>query len=335
MDLASRLSSRLPRFAGFGPSEIPFEMFDLPRVADEARRAHKLANIYHRGQELAWGGREVLDELVAKHGAIQMPDDKREALGRLFAIIMWGELAAWRISAQLADHLVPLEAKMAATSQAHDEARHFYVMYDYLTRLGTVPRTIDRPSRAVLDLVLRTDSMLEKLTGMQLMVETLALTIFQLVREAEAEPVLCDLLRYYERDEARHVGLGVQHLPDLMRQASRWEAARAFVFQLKIIGWTLRGLKQLEPDFRKLGISPRRVITVGRNKMFTATELLWQGMGTGRPITRQRLETSIDALVEVIFPREEVGPRLRDRLSAARRVWRAGGLETEMVDLAG
>jgi hypothetical protein len=329
------MALRLPRLAGFGRSEIPFDMFDLPQAAEEARRSRKLAGIYHAGQELAWDGRDVLAELVAKHGPISIEPDKQAALGRLFAIIMWGELAAWRISAQLADHLVPLEAKMAATSQAHDEARHFYVMVDYLHLLGYVPRTIDRSSRAVLDLVLRTDSMLEKLTGMQLMVETLALTIFQLVREAEAEPVLCELLRYYERDEARHVGLGVQHLPQLMRQATRWEATRAFMFQMKIVAWTLRGLKQLEPDFRALGISTRRVIQVGRNKMFTATELLWQGMGNGRPFSRQAVEATIDAVVEVLFPSDEVGPRLRDRLAAARRVLRAGGLEYQMVDLAG
>jgi hypothetical protein len=321
--------------AGTGESDIPFDMFDVPHVAEEAKRAHRLATIYHRGQELAWGGREVLAELIAKHGPIHIAPDKQAALGRLFAIIMWGELAAWKISAQLADELVPLEAKMAATSQAHDEARHFYVMYEYLRELGSMPRTIDRASRAVLDLVLRTDSMLEKLIGMQLMVETLALTIFQLVREAKVEPVLCDLLRYYERDEARHVGLGIQHLPSLMRQASRWEAARAAWFQVKIVGWTLRGLKDLEPDLRVLGIPSRRVLMVGRNKIFTATEMLWQGIGTGRPLTRTRLETAIDTVAEVMFPREGVGPRLRDRLASARAVWRAGGLETEMVDLAG
>lgn len=326
----------LPRIAGYGRSEIPFDMFDLPRAASEARRAHKLANIYHRGQELAWDGRDVLAELIEKHGgSIEIDPARRAAIGRLFAIIMWGELAAWRISAQLADHLVPLEAKMAATSQAHDEARHFYVMVDYLQHLGYTPRTIDRPSRAVLDLVLRTDSMLEKLTGMQLMVETLALTIFQLVRETEVEPVLCELLRYYERDEARHVGLGIQHLPNMMREASTWQAARAVWFQMKIVGWTLRGLKELEPDFRALGISPRHVIEIGRNKMFTATEMLWQGMGTGRPMSRQKLEAAIDAAVEVIFPRDEVGSGWLPRLAAARRVWRAGGLEARMVDLAG
>lgn len=322
-------------FSGAGTSAIPFDMFDAPRAAEEARRAAKLAGIYHRGQDLAWSGREVLDELIARHGPIRIAPDVQAALGRLFAIIMWGELAAWKISAQLADELVPLEAKMAATSQAHDEARHFYVMYDYLRALGTVPREIDRASRAVLDLVLRTDSMLEKLIGMQLMVETLALTIFQLVRETQVEPVLCALLRYYEKDEARHVGLGIQHLPDMMRRASRWQAARAILFQVRIVGWTLRGLKDLEPDLRVLGISSRRVLMVGRNKMFTATQMLWDGIGTGRPMSRTRIEAAIDAFAELMFPRESVGPRLVDRLASARAVWRAGGLETQLVDLAG
>src|SRR5262249_18628710 len=163
--------------------------------------------------ELAWDGRAVLAELVAKHGGIRVPDDKRAALSQVFGIIMWGELAAWKISLQLADEIVPLEPKMAATSQAHDEARHFYVMHDYLDTLGDVPRTMDRASRALLEIVLETPSLVKKLLGMQLMVESLALTIFQVVREAKIEPVLVDLLRYYEKDEARHVGLGVQLLP--------------------------------------------------------------------------------------------------------------------------
>ena len=156
-------------------SQIPFDMFDLERSAAEAKRLHKVGSLYHRGQELAWDGREVLPELIAKHGGIKLGSAERAALSKIFGIIMWGELAAWKISLQLADRLVPLEAKMAATSQAHDEARHFYVMVDYLRALGHEPRQIDRSSRAVLDLVLRTDSMLEKLIGMQLMVETLAL----------------------------------------------------------------------------------------------------------------------------------------------------------------
>jgi hypothetical protein len=322
------------KVAGFSKSALPFDMFDIAREAEEARRANKLRNIYHKGQDLAWDGREVLEGLVEKHGGIHLAPDKQDALRRIFAIILWGELAAWKISAQLADRLVPLEAKMAATAQVHDEARHFYVMYDYLSLLGDVPTEVERPTRAVLDLVLNTDSMLEKLIGMQLMVETLALTIFQLVREADVEPVLSELLPFFEKDEARHVGLGVQHLPELMRAATKRETAQAIVFQLKIVGWVLRGLKLLEPDLEKIGVSARRVIKVGRNKMFTATEMLWQGMGVKRPPARDKVDVAIDSLCELLFPEGAEQAGWGKRWTAARHVWKSGGLAKEIVKLA-
>src|SRR6185436_1410708 len=120
---------------------LPYTMFDLQRNAADARRFDRIENIYHRGQSLAWNGRDVFDAIVAKHGGVHVPVEKHAALRAVFGPIMWGELAAWKISAQLADRLEPLEAKMAATSQAHDEARHFYVMHDYLVlALGAAPK---------------------------------------------------------------------------------------------------------------------------------------------------------------------------------------------------
>lgn len=328
------LLDRAKATAGLGKGSLPYDMFNLPLEAEAARRAGKLKNIYHRGQDLAWDGREVLAMLKQKHGPIQISARERQALQNIFAMILWGELAAWKISAQLADRLVPLEAKMAATSQAHDEARHFYVMYDYLSELGEVPTTVGRPTRIILDMVLQTDSMLRKLTGMQLLVENLALTIFQLVRQANPEPILTDLLRYIEKDEARHVGLGVQYLPDLMRSASRVENALTIAFQLQIVAWTIRGLKLLEPDLAVLGVSPRDVIRNGRDKMFTTTEQLWEGMGMRKPLGRQKLETAIDSLCEGLFPPEGKESSLRQRVSAARAMWRQGGLDTKIVELA-
>src|SRR5690606_3974862 len=111
---------------GFGRSHLTYDMFDMARNAAEAKRFATCERIYHKGQVLAWDGKEILPMLIEKHGGIQIDPDKKPALRRVFAIILWGELAAWKISAQLADTLVPLEAKMAATSQAFDEARHFY-----------------------------------------------------------------------------------------------------------------------------------------------------------------------------------------------------------------
>src|SRR5690606_37158720 len=149
--------------AGFVKTQIRDDMFDIVEHAEEARRLAKCERIYHRGQEMAWDGREILPMLIAKHGGIVVDETKKEALKRVFAIIMWGELAAWKISAQLADTIVPLEAKMAATSQAFDEARHFYVMHDYLTELGYVPERLERAPQALLDLVLETDNPAYKL----------------------------------------------------------------------------------------------------------------------------------------------------------------------------
>ena len=146
---------------------IPYDMFDEVLSARELKSANKLQNIYHRGQSRAWDGREVLSDLVTKHGGIQLPSDKRHALSQIFAVILWGELAAWKISADLAVHLEPLEAKMAATSQAHDEARHFYVMHDYLELLGEVPTKVGPATERVLAGVLGADSLTKKLMGMQ------------------------------------------------------------------------------------------------------------------------------------------------------------------------
>ena len=69
---------------------------DFDAVEREARR--KLEKLYHQSREKAWDGREVLGNAIERHGGIQLPEHKREAVARIFGIILWGELAAWQIS---------------------------------------------------------------------------------------------------------------------------------------------------------------------------------------------------------------------------------------------
>ena len=301
---------------GSNRSKIPFEMFDLQKAAQEARADAKLRHIYHRGQELAWDGRKVLGELLEKHGGIHIAEDKRQSLARIFEIILWGELAAWKISAELADRIEPLEAKMAATSQTHDEARHFYVMFDYLTHLGYRPTRIDPYSQKILDLTLNTDSLVNKLLGMQLMVETIALTIFAEVREARVEPVLAELMPYYEKDEARHVGLGTQYLPVLMRKMNRWEGAKTMAFQLRLVFWTLAGLKAMEKDLSIMGIVARDMGDRGRKKQVAAFQELWASMGA-EPPEDYFVDRTVMAIKEVLFPLPENLGNRRAQIRAA------------------
>lgn len=298
-------------------SEIPYDMFDIARSAKEAKRFAKCEKIYHRGQVLAWDGKETLAMLIEKHGKPSVSPDKQRALGRLFNIILWGELAAWRISAQLADGLEPLEAKMAATSQAHDEARHFYVMYDYLMELGFKPEPMDRAPESLLTLVLRTDNLAYKLLGMQLMIETLALTLFQTVRELEIEPVLTELMPYYERDEARHVGLGMQYLPTLMKGMNKREVSAMLTFQCRVLFWAVWENKLLEKDYAVLGVDPREVLDRGRRKQIAALGEAYAALGIPFDKERNIAVQSLNATAEFLFPTEETKSSTYKKLGAA------------------
>jgi hypothetical protein len=293
---------------------LPYHMFDVEHGDAEARRARRMESIYHVGQARIWDGRDVLTQLIAKHGKPTLPPDKRRALARVFAIIMWGELAAWKISAQLADEIVPLEAKLAAASQVHDEARHFYVMHDYLEALGEKPAPMEFWSQRVLEMTLGTKDLVKKLLGMQLTVETIALVIFQRVRELEVEPVLTELLPYYERDEARHVGLGVQLVPQLMNRMSIPGLIDVALFQLDLLVTTLVALKTIEPDLVALGVDPRSMLGIAFRKQadidaaIKAEFPLWP---EDPPVRRV-----FEGVCEIFFPGEGAGARV----PMARRV---------------
>jgi hypothetical protein len=283
-------------------SRLDTSIFDRERTAEEARRAHKLENIYHAGQDKIWDGREVLKELFAKHGGVKMSLEAQRALAQVFAGLMWGELAAWKISAQLADGLGDFGAKLAATSQVHDEARHFYVLHDYLEHLDVEIPPLNRATRGMLELVLRTDSLVEKLIGMQLFVESIALTVFKTVRELKIDPVLTELLLYFERDEARHVGLGIQHTPDLVRGMSMYERVKLDVFQTKILLYALASLKVTEKSFRALGVDPRMIAEAGKSKMLENMALLAEVRGANvDEVAGPVVQRVVDATRELMF----------------------------------
>ncbi len=293
--------------AGLGKSPLPFDMFSVSLDAAAAKRQDKLQSLYHRGQALAWEGQTVLKELIAKHGGIKLSDAQRVAVGSVMGVLMWGELAAWKIASQLADTLVPLGPKLAATSQAHDEARHFYVLHDYLQEIGIAPQPLNRQTRLLLDGVLTTTDPLFKVMGMQLMIEALALTIFQAIRESQAEPVLCELLRYFEKDEARHVGLGLQYLPTELSKIGKWKERRMLAFQIQLLAAALLELKALEPHMRVLGVDPRKVYLLGTTKQALVFEMLWKEQGEGQPQEESLASRLLTASGELLFPEPEPG----------------------------
>src|SRR4051812_2290186 len=192
----------------------PYELVDAGAVAAAEAKSRRLERLYHLTQEHAWDGKAVLAELVAKHGppGKKLSAETRASLVQLLTVLLWGELAAWTISADLALSIDDMDAKMAATGQVFDEARHFYVMRDYLMLLNRsftedgTPQAIPRlggVARTPLIDVMSTPSLAKKLIGMQLLFETNAVVIFRRLGESGVCPVLGELLPYFERDESR------------------------------------------------------------------------------------------------------------------------------------
>ena len=276
---------------------------------------------------------ELLAELLDKHGGIQIGAEKLEPLRNIFAVIFWGELAAWKVAAELALHLEPLEAKMAATSQAHDEARHFYTMYDYLSELGEVPTEIGPATERVLLGTLQASTLAQRLTGMQLMVEPMALTLFHAIRKTEIEPVLCDLLTYYERDEARHVALGILHLPRLVKHMTLPEAMRFYSWQFREYWSQLTMLKELEPHFKVLGLDAHQVAKLGRDKQIRAMKALIDELGYDLQAQEVFLRF-FDARIEWTFPHEDTGGSRVKRLKRAIQTAREPKTQTPVPAMA-
>ena len=240
----------------------PYELMEDPDVQSVEGKTHRLERLYHLTQKHAWDGKAVLGALVEKHGTPgrDLDPETRAALSRVLSVLLWGELAAWNISADLALEIDEMDAKMAATAQVFDEARHFYVMRDYVKLLGPVPPLGGIPKR-LLRKVLDAPTLATKLVGMQLLFETNAVVIFRRLGESGVCPILAELLPYFERDESRHVGLGVMYIPRLVQRMSRAEARRTARFQVQCIFLLMTGGFALRGDFVRLGLDQRLMAT--------------------------------------------------------------------------
>ena len=254
---------------------LPYDM-----LSDNNLNSFKvLENLYHKGQYNIWDGKNVLSSLIEEHGKPSLSAKEIDSIKNIFSVIFWGEYAAWNISADLATRIDSVEAKMAATSQAHDEARHFYVMRDYLNYIGCEPQPLSHNVSKALNFVLNTNSLAKKLLGMQLMVEPIAITIFKLVIKSKIDPVLCNLLKLYEKDEARHIALGVKYLPSIINKMKYHEVLDLFIWQLRLMLMEVDGLKELEKDFTNLGFDINEVYALAEAKQLEATKLMGEGLG--------------------------------------------------------
>jgi hypothetical protein len=142
---------------------------------------------------------------------------RHESMAWILSQFLHGEQGALLATAQLVDAVPNMDAKLYASTQVMDEARHVEVYDRYLrTKLEKV-YPINVHLKGLLDHIL-TDSRWDmKYLGMQILVEGLALAAFGFIRAYANEPLIRDLTYHVMRDESRHVAFGVIALRDFYR----------------------------------------------------------------------------------------------------------------------
>jgi hypothetical protein len=142
-----------------------------------------------------------------------------------FTQLFMGEQAALALCAQLLNMVPEMEAKFCLAGQVIDEARHVEVFGRYLAKLG-VEAPINPPLEDLVHRLLESDHYGEKIVGMQIFLEGIAVGIFQRFQHDSPDPLMRDIMTLVLRDESRHAGFGVIHLGDRLRSASAAERRR-------------------------------------------------------------------------------------------------------------
>jgi hypothetical protein len=125
-----------------------------------------------------------------------------------------GEQGAMIVASQLVAAVPWLDAKLYASSQTVDEARHVEVFSRYVREKLEWEWPIEASLRELLDATIRDARWDFKYMGMQILIEGLAMAAFGNLYQLTQEPLLRELLRYVMRDESRHVAFGMVSLAD-------------------------------------------------------------------------------------------------------------------------
>ena len=241
-------------------------------------------DLYEKTKNLQWNATTDIDwskPIVNFTEASYAPYAKsipREDFDRLaaerrastFTQLFFGEQAALALSAQLVNQCDEIEARMCLAGQIIDEARHVEVFGRYLDKLGEkleLEAPIDPMLEGIVHRILDSDFYGEKIVGMQIFLEGIAVGLFQIFQNESPDPLLRDLIRGVLRDESRHAGFGVMYLHDKFEDATDGEKKRTEEFVgdlLRGFGMMMGGGGFMESTFadirhrlKQIGLDPR------------------------------------------------------------------------------
>ncbi len=174
---------------------------------------------------------------------------------------MHGEQGALICTAKIVETVPWYDAKLYASTQVVDEARHVEVFARYLDEKLSGHYPINAHLRMLLDDIVNDSRWDRTYLGMQIMVEGLALAAFGFQHQLTSEPLLKQLLRYVMSDEARHVAFGVLSLKEVYDQMTDGEMLerQEFAFEAAI---RMRDRFLSQEVWDRMGINPKDILPV-------------------------------------------------------------------------
>ena len=182
-----------------------------------------------------------------------------------------GEQGALICTAKITETVPWYDAKLYASTQVVDEARHVEVFARYLDEKLGGGYPINAHLEMLLDDIINDSRWDFTYLGMQIMVEGLALAAFGYLHQLTNEPLLKQLLRYVMSDEARHVAFGVLSLKEVYDGMSDAEIKdrQEFAYEASI---RMRDRFLQQEVWRHMGVDPKVVVPLMVNdpgrKMF-------------------------------------------------------------------
>lgn len=174
---------------------------------------------------------------------------QKQAIVNVLSAIGHGEAYAWLVSASNLRDVRSSGAKAAVTMQVLEEAKHFVVLRELVEAFGVpVPRQ-SAWEYLLLEGVLAADG-LEKFYGMNVLVETIALSIFGALAHLPG----LEILRLFHLDESRHTALPQNYFKEFPMTKRQQRGRRARRRRLNMALPTLPLIMLLEEDLAILGI---------------------------------------------------------------------------------
>ena len=170
-----------------------------------------------------------------------------------------GEQGALVCTAKIVETVPWYDAKLYASTQVVDEARHVEVFARYLDEKMGGGYPVNAHLKMLLDDIITDTRWDMTYLGMQIMIEGLALAAFGYLHQLTGEPLLKQLLRYVMSDEARHVAFGVLSLKEVYEGMTDAEMKdrQEFAFEASI---RMRDRFLQQEVWERMGVRPKDVV---------------------------------------------------------------------------